>query len=41
VLLDGSIENSRQKSEESKENFVYVGALDSIMMMMMMKISSS
>jgi hypothetical protein len=34
MLVDGG-ENSRQKTEESKENFVYVGALDMMMMMMM------
>ena len=41
MLLDGR-ENSRQKSEESKENFVCVGALDmmKIMMIMMIKVST-
>jgi hypothetical protein len=33
MLVDGR-ENSKQKSEESKENCVYVGALNMMMMMM-------
>ena len=32
-MVVGGKEKSRQKSEESKENFVHVGALDMIMMM--------